>query len=198
VLRPGTNGKKGYLMVFLCLNGEREARTIHTLVAEAFLDPRPPGQVVRHRDGNQRNNAATNLEWGTRGENELDKVRHGTHQMASRTYCPQDHEYTQENTIIVRRADGSFLQRACRQCRNAAIAAWTDRNPGYKDVVNARRRAGRQRPGQWRGSQTHCKNDHEYTPENTRLRYREDGSVSQRVCLACKRESKARCREKAA
>lgn len=36
---------------------------------------------------------------------------------------------------------------------------------------------------------THCRKGHEYTPENTRLRPRNDGSPwSQRRCLTCQRE----------
>jgi hypothetical protein len=55
-----------------------ERRAVHKLVAEAFLGPCPPGQQVRHLDGNNQNNAATNLTYGTKRENELDKMRHGT------------------------------------------------------------------------------------------------------------------------
>ena len=33
---------------------------------------------VRHLDGNRNNNAASNLAWGTKAENEADKFQHGT------------------------------------------------------------------------------------------------------------------------
>lgn len=53
-------------------------RNVHAAVCEAFHGPRPPGLVVRHLNGDCRDNRACNLEWGTRRENELDKFRHGT------------------------------------------------------------------------------------------------------------------------
>lgn len=41
-----------------------------------------------------------------------------------------------------------------------------------------------------RASRTHCIRGHEFTPENTRLAYKPDGSVKQRQCRACRREFK--------
>jgi hypothetical protein len=39
-----------------------------TLMAEAFLGPRPPGMMICHRDGDRGNNHATNLRYGTQSE----------------------------------------------------------------------------------------------------------------------------------
>ena len=52
-------------------------RYIHALVCETFRGPRPLGQCVRHLDGDSLNNCLENLVWGTRRENEADKIRHG-------------------------------------------------------------------------------------------------------------------------
>jgi hypothetical protein len=49
----------------------------HTLVAETFVGQRPPGQGVRHLDGNPANDDPSNLAWGTQGENMADTVAHG-------------------------------------------------------------------------------------------------------------------------
>lgn len=51
---------------------------VHTLVLEAFVGPRPNGYECRHIDGNPSNCLLTNLAWGTKAENELDKRRHGS------------------------------------------------------------------------------------------------------------------------
>ena len=45
------------------------AYTIHRVVAEAFLGPRPPFTEIMHLDGNRYNNRADNLGYGTRAEN---------------------------------------------------------------------------------------------------------------------------------
>lgn len=52
---------------------------IHQAVCRAFHGPKPgPEYQVRHLDGDRNNNRADNLAWGTKAENEADKVRHGT------------------------------------------------------------------------------------------------------------------------
>lgn len=51
---------------------------LHRLVAETFHGAPPPGQEVRHLDGNKKRNSEDNLRWGTRAQNAADKVIHGT------------------------------------------------------------------------------------------------------------------------
>lgn len=60
----------GYKRVLLCLeNKERIRRTIHSLVAEAFL-PNPNNlPIIHHKDGNRLNNNVNNLEWISYSEN---------------------------------------------------------------------------------------------------------------------------------
>jgi hypothetical protein len=70
--------RKGYRSVNLTADGKRVKRAVQRLVAEAFIGPRPAGCVVRHRDGDNSHNAATNLRYGTPTENEADKREHGT------------------------------------------------------------------------------------------------------------------------
>lgn len=71
-------GNHGYPMAYLTLNEERRAATLHSLVAEAFIGPRPEGMEVCHNDGNRQNCAAWNLRYDTRKNNHKDKDRHGT------------------------------------------------------------------------------------------------------------------------
>lgn len=59
----------GYRELYLSRNGRRKHRTIHSLVAEAFLGTRPKGHDVMHIDGDRENNALDNLRFGTRSEN---------------------------------------------------------------------------------------------------------------------------------
>jgi hypothetical protein len=70
MLKPAPN-KSGYLIVALCKDGKVKLRTIHQLVAIAFLNHTPSGHniVINHKDFNKLNNAITNLERVTNREN---------------------------------------------------------------------------------------------------------------------------------
>jgi hypothetical protein len=52
-------------------------RNVHTLVALAFIGPRPPGKQVRHLDGDCTNNYWKNLKYGTPQKNMDDRTKHG-------------------------------------------------------------------------------------------------------------------------
>ena len=97
-------------------DGTRKRFTVHSIIAEAFLDPCPEGMQVRHLDGDAHNAALSNLAYGTPSDNQRDKLRHGTHHYAKRDRCKHDHEYAPENTRIETHPDGSFKRRVCLQC----------------------------------------------------------------------------------
>jgi len=62
----------GYNFVMLRENSKRTQRTVHRLVAEAFI-PNPDNKsTVNHIDENKFNNCVENLEWATQSEN----IRH--------------------------------------------------------------------------------------------------------------------------
>lgn len=65
---------KGYRTVSIARPGQRKCRTklLHSVVAYAFLGPRPDGMQINHKDGDKGNNAAENLEYVTPAEN----IRH--------------------------------------------------------------------------------------------------------------------------
>ncbi len=78
ILKSSPN-RDGYLQVSLWDNGTERKRTVHRLVAEAFIGPCPELHEVCHGDGNPRNNRLENIRYGTHAENMLDKVKHGAH-----------------------------------------------------------------------------------------------------------------------
>ena len=83
------------------------------LVAEAFHGSPPfEGAVVMHLDENSANNRADNLRWGTKSENQKDRVRNGIHNNSNKTHCKRGHEYDEENTYLDTRN-----KRACKTCQ---------------------------------------------------------------------------------
>lgn len=69
---------RGYRRVGLWKNQKMTGRSVHSLVLEAFVCPRPKGLITRHLDGNPSNNCVENLKWGTYYDNIADSRRHGT------------------------------------------------------------------------------------------------------------------------
>ena len=75
-LKNGT----GHHYVFLYDGkGNSKKEYIHRLVLKAFKGYKEyPTFECRHLDGNPDNNKLTNLEWGTKALNQIDRIRHGT------------------------------------------------------------------------------------------------------------------------
>lgn len=71
--------ESGYKRITLRSNGKPRSMFIHSTVLHHFKCPRPYGLECRHLDGNKANNHINNLAWGTRQENTIDQVLHGTH-----------------------------------------------------------------------------------------------------------------------
>jgi len=102
----------GYRRLGLYRNGQRINCRVHSLVADAFLPPRPTGAVTRHIDGDHLNNTVRNLCWGTQSENVRDAVNHGTQRNIRKTHCPYGHPYDEANTSYESKGN-----RKCRTCR---------------------------------------------------------------------------------
>ena len=66
--------KYGYKVVTLCVQGKRCHRTIHRLVAEAFIPNLENKPTVNHINEDKLDNSVENLEWATVAEN----VNHGS------------------------------------------------------------------------------------------------------------------------
>ena len=110
---------RGHLRVSLWSGGRRTQVFVHRLVLEAFRGSAPAGMEACHNDGNPTNNRLDNLRWDTQSANQLDRVRHGTHNNASKTHCPAGHPYDANNTHV----DPSG-HRSCRACmRKRSVAA---------------------------------------------------------------------------
>lgn len=65
--------KKGYVVVCLYKNNKGTTKTVHRLIAQAFI-PNPENKpYINHIDSNRANNDIKNLEWCTQSEN----LKHG-------------------------------------------------------------------------------------------------------------------------
>ena len=122
----------GYPRVNLSHQGKDKTRYVHSLVAEAFIGACPEGMEVCHSDGNKTNNHVANLRFGTSSDNELDKVRHGTHHEAVKTHCPLGHELFAEN---IRKSSAKRGWRQCLACDRAR--AYLQRHPELKPQLQA-------------------------------------------------------------
>lgn len=119
-----TVDRNGHLYVDLHREQKRQRHYVHRLVLHVFVGGPPVGYEGCHNDGNPANNHLSNLRWDTRSENVLDMVRHGTHNNASKTHCPQGHEYTPQNTNMV----NGGKSRQCRTCNRAKGREFYRRN----------------------------------------------------------------------
>lgn len=115
-------GGNGYRYAYMSGgSGRRISRTVHSLVAAAFIGPRPEGLQIRHLDGHPLNNDVANLRYGTASENQMDRVKHGRHPLAVRTHCNYGHPFDADNTGTTCR--GARFCRACRRVTEAARRA---------------------------------------------------------------------------
>lgn len=96
----------GYLYVTLsdARNKLRTTRHVHRMVLESFVGPRPKGMQARHLDGVPDNNRLENLCWGTRSENMMDKVAHGT---SNRGAACGAAKLTEEEVLAIRAHGGT-------------------------------------------------------------------------------------------
>lgn len=69
--------KDGYLHVNLCNSHSVKAKSVHRLVAMAFVEGNAPSMQVNHKDGDKRNNHVDNLEWVTQKQNTVHAYNNG-------------------------------------------------------------------------------------------------------------------------
>lgn len=113
-----------YPSVHIRKNKKGYKRFIHRLILEAFVGKCPAGLQCRHLDGNPVNNNLENLKWGTRSENQMDRVRHGRHNRGKRhgmsKLCAKD-------VLKIRKFATSYNKKT-RKC---------DKGGNYKEIAEA-------------------------------------------------------------
>lgn len=69
--------KRGYPIVDLYLDGNRQTERVHRLVANTYISNPDNKPQINHIDGNKRNNDISNLEWCTASENMIYAFENG-------------------------------------------------------------------------------------------------------------------------
>lgn len=93
----------GYMLVSISVNGKHEMKTVHRLVAKAFISNPKGYRDVNHIDGNKKNNKSENLEWVKHSDN----IKHSYHVLKQK-----------RNNVKVRCVD---TQREYESIREASI-----------------------------------------------------------------------------
>lgn len=82
--------KCGYIKVHLSKNNVGVQKTLHRLLAQAFIPNPKNKRTVNHIDGNKSNNSLSNLEWATYSENSQHAFRVGLNKANPRTHYSED------------------------------------------------------------------------------------------------------------
>ena len=96
-----SDDNRGYLKVVLCKDGIRKTRTVHQLVAEAFLGHKPCGMklVVNHINFNKHDNRPCNLEITTQRENTNKKHLPSSSEHTGVTWYKQNEKWRSQIVI---------------------------------------------------------------------------------------------------
>lgn len=133
LLSPGQQSS-GHLHVQIGKgNYDYSGENVHTLVALAFLGPRPsPDHEVAHWDGDPTNNRVENLRYATYREQRADMVRHGRAHRGEKHYRAKLKE---KDVLAIRSSSASNSTLATRygvstttvsNIRNHRIWGWLD------------------------------------------------------------------------
>jgi NUMOD4 motif/HNH endonuclease len=118
ILRPALKAV-GYLCVTLCNGAVKRTTTVHSLVAEAFLGPRPDGYQVCHGPAGPLDNRLVNLSYGTRSKN-----------------CGEDRYRDGTQTVGTRHGLAKLTDEIVRECRARVAAGETRVNLAREFGVN--------------------------------------------------------------
>ena len=128
----GSTHQDGY--IFVTIKGKQTP--VHRFVAEAFIPNIKNKPEVNHIDGNKMNNAASNLEWVTRSENQKHAIKNGLQPNPVKTYLGK---FTAEQREEIKSLanSGAFSRRQLAEKFNVSHTCINDIvNGKYKYIEN--------------------------------------------------------------
>lgn len=121
VLRP-CKGNNGYNSVVLSSDQQSAKRkSVHRIVAEAFLPNLANLPQVNHKDGNKTNNCVENLEWCTRSENQ--QHRRNILKKGLRPVVCIETQQHYESVKLAAKQNKSHIPNIVRACQNGSTAS---------------------------------------------------------------------------
>jgi hypothetical protein len=119
--QAGTVGPCGFKTFYTPADseGKRENIRVGTMVALAFIGPRPEGAEVRRLDGNTLNDRLDNIAYGTPEEVAADHAARARREEAAGapTHCPEGHRYSDSWL-------GNWGERLCDECKKDTHSQW--------------------------------------------------------------------------
>lgn len=118
ILKPVVAGTSKYLRVCVSKNGVVKTVSVHRIVAEAWLGPCPNGFEVLHGVAGKLDNSVSNLSYGTKSQNSIDRRRDDT--ACDKKVCRSDGVEFDSMTIAARitGVTVSHISKCCRGLRN--------------------------------------------------------------------------------
>jgi len=103
----------GYPTVLLYDNEKKKSlpRSVHSLVANAFLNREPHHQCVNHKDCNKQNNNIENLEWTTIRENTKHAYDNGLFSMENAWAAMRGKKSNSAKSVYQYTKDGTFVRK---------------------------------------------------------------------------------------
>lgn len=137
--------RQGYFYVCLCVENKRQAKTVHRLVAQAFIPNSKNKPCVNHIDGKKSNNKAENLEWCTHCENTKHAYKTGLIKLNTKSFIESNRQKSRnrrkctENQVKeIKKIHFETGWGSCRIAKlvnlNRAIIENIIRNKNYRDI----------------------------------------------------------------
>lgn len=136
ILKTETSDR-GYKQVSLYKDGKQHQKSIHRLVAEAFIDNPEEKETVNHKDCDKTNNCVSNLEWMSKSENVRHAYDNGLNENVKRR-LGEGRSKTHPPVRVIETGKIYQSQRALardlgliEQCVSRCLRKWSGSSGGY-------------------------------------------------------------------